>query len=308
MRGYLKLLAWINVIVLCISQINTVNADDTADKQLRVNMGFYIKSITEQASMSDIEISLNFWVKEALAVEAEKVGINITSTGAFLYESMQEMRGDYDKGKLDIIVGPPLLISRHFKREEITDGFSGMLEGRKPDNLLLVVRTDKNINSIDDLRGKRIAMLEGDELADMYLDTLFLRTFKKSYKKLSSSIQQQAKANRIVLDLYFDKADVGLVYVNSYQVMTELNPDIMNKTKILDSFEVRSKNYSYINKSYPLANEIRRIALSFYKSPRGKQILDIYKTPELDFLKVEELDIVDKLDKEHTALLKSEIK
>lgn len=295
-------------VILFMFQFGFAQADVVTDNNRRVNMGFYIKSITEQASISDIEISLNFWVKEALAVEAEKAGLNISSTGAFLYESMREMRDDYDKGKLDIIVAPPLLISRYFKREEITDGFSGMLEGRQPDNLLLVVRSDKNINAIEDLRGKRIAMLEGDELSDIYLDTLFLRSFNKSYKKLNPSIQQQAKATRIVLDLYFDKADVGLVYFNSYQVMTELNPDVKNKIKILDSFEVRSKNYSYINKSYPLADEIRRIALSFYKSPRGKQILDIYKTPELDFLKVEELDLVDSLDREHAHLLMHEIK
>nr|WP_305891640.1 PhnD/SsuA/transferrin family substrate-binding protein [Methylomonas sp. WSC-6] len=216
---------------------------------------------------------------------------------------MQDMRADFDHGKLDIIVAPPLLISRYFKRDEITDGFSGMLEGRKPDNLLLIVRTESNIQSIRDLRGERIAMLEGDELAEMYMDTLFLRTFKQGYKNMVASIQQQTKANRIVLDLYFNKADAGLVYVNSYQVMSELNPDIKNKVKILDTFEVRSKNYSYIRKGYPLANEMRQIALSFYKSARGKQILDIYKTPELDFLKVDELDTVDQLDREHARLM-----
>ncbi|MCK9605683.1 MAG: PhnD/SsuA/transferrin family substrate-binding protein [Methylomonas sp.] len=267
-------------------------------------MGLYTKSITEQASISDIEISMNFWVKDALAFEAQKAGIDIQTTGAFLYETMQDMRVDFDHGKLDIIVAPPLLISRYFKRDEITDGFSGMLEDNKPDNLLLIVRADSNIQNIQDLRGKRIAMLEGDELAEMYMDTLFLRAFKKGYKTLAASIQQQAKANRIVLDLYFNKADAGLAYVNSFQVMSELNPDIRNKVKVLDTFEVRSKNYSYMRKNYPLANEIRQIALSFYKSARGKQILDIYKTAALDFLKVEELDTVDKLDREHAHLAK----
>lgn len=302
-----KCVAWVGCIFLCILRVSIANAEQAVEQQGRVNMGFYIKSITEQASISDIEIAMNFWVKDALAVEAKKLGINISKTGAFLYESMQEMRSDYDLGKLDVIVAPPLLISRYFKRDEITDGFSGMLEGRKPDSLLLIVRSDKNIDSIKDLRGKRIAMMEGDELADMYLDTLFLRAFKKGYKKMNTFIQQQARANRIVLDLYFDKADAGLVYFNSYQVMSELNPDINNKIKIVEIFGVRSKNYSYINKAYPLADEIRKIALSFYKSPRGKQILDIYKTPELDFLKVEELDVVDQLDKEHAQLLKDEV-
>jgi len=294
---------WVLIALLSNGIMCLAHSEEQEAKSGRVNMGLYTKSITEQASISDIEISMNFWVKDALAFEARKAGIEIQSTGAFLYESMQDMRADFDHGKLDIIVAPPLLISRYFKRDEITDGFSGMLEGRKPDNLLLIVRTESNIQSIRDLRGERIAMLEGDELAEMYMDTLFLRTFKQGYKNMVASIQQQTKANRIVLDLYFNKADAGLVYVNSYQVMSELNPDIKNKVKILDTFEVRSKNYSYIRKGYPLANEMRQIALSFYKSARGKQILDIYKTPELDFLKVDELDTVDQLDREHARLM-----
>ncbi|AEG00482.1 hypothetical protein Metme_2077 [Methylomonas methanica MC09] len=294
---------WMLYAFLSSSVICLAHAEEQPAKQGRVNMGLYTKSITEQASISDIEISMNFWVKDALAFEAQKAGIDIQSTGAFLYETMQDMRADFSRGKLDIIVAPPLLISRYFKREEITDGFSGMLEGGKSDSLLLIVRADSHIHSIQDLRGKRITMLEGDELAEMFMDTLFLRSFKKGYKKVVASVQQQVKANRIVLDLYFNKADAGLAYVNSFQVMSELNPDIKNKVKILDTFEVRSKNYSYLRKGYPLANEMRQIALSFYKSARGKQILDIYKTPELHFLKVEELDTVDQLIKEHAQLV-----
>jgi phosphonate transport system substrate-binding protein len=248
---------------------------------------------------------MNFWTKDLLAEESRKININLTEIKAILYDSMQEMREAMLRGELDMIVGPPLLISQYFKREELADGFTGMLEGKREDNILLIARNTQNINNIKDLKGKRLLVLEDDEFSEIFIDTLFLKQFNSSYKKIASSVEQQIKASRVVLDIYFNKADAGVVYRNSYEVMIELNPDIANATKIIAEYPMKSKNFGYFIKGYPYAETMSKMAVNlFSKNSRSKQILEVFKTSELGYCSVQDLDSFDNYYNEYKKLKK----
>lgn len=290
------------LLTTCLSLINSVYANEILPKEVRLNMGFYLNSINERTNRSDIEVSLNFWAKDLFEVEAKKRNFAITSSRAILFERIEDMQKAFEQGELDMIIAPPLLISRYFKREDLGDGFVGTLEGKKPERLLLIARTDKNIDHIKDLRNKRLMMHANDELANIFLDRLVLKELKKSYKNINLSIQYQNKYNRIILDLFFDKADIGVIYNSSYEVMIELNPEIKNSIKILAEYPIKGKNFSYFHHDYPLIDALTKVAMDFNKSPRAQQILDVFKTPELDYCKVKELDTFDKLDKEFLQL------
>jgi hypothetical protein len=284
---------------------NLVFADEPYKNEGRFHLGFYGHSISEVASRSDIEISMNFWTKDLLAEESRKININLTEIKAILYDSMQEMREAMLRGELDMIVGPPLLISKYFKREELADGFTGMLEGKREDNILLIARNTHNISDIKDLKGKRLLVLEDDEFSEIFIDTLFLKQFNTSYKKIASSVEQQIKASRVVLDIYFNKADAGVVYRNSYEVMIELNPDIANATKIIAEYPMKSKNFGYFVKGYPYAETMSKMAVNlFSKNSRSKQILEVFKTSELGYCSVQDLDGFDNYYNEYKKLKK----
>jgi hypothetical protein len=284
---------------------NLVFADETYKNEGRFHLGFYGHSISEVASRSDIEVSMNFWTKDLLAEESRKININLTEIKAILYDSMQEMREAMLRGELDMIVGPPLLISKYFKREELADGFTGMLEGKREDNILLIARNTHNITDIKDLKGKRLLVLEDDEFSEIFIDTLFLKQFNTSYKKIASSVEQQIKASRVVLDIYFNKADAGVVYRNSYEVMIELNPDIANATKIIAEYPMKSKNFGYFVKGYPYAETMSKMAVNlFSKNSRSKQILEVFKTSELGYCSVQDLDNFDNYYNEYKKLKK----
>lgn len=291
---------------ICLVLIqNLVFADETYKNEGRFHLGFYGHSISEVASRSDIEVSMNFWTKDLLAEESRKININLTEIKAILYDSMQEMREAMLRGELDMIVGPPLLISKYFKREELADGFTGMLEGKREDNILLIARNTHNITDIKDLKGKRLLVLEDDEFSEIFIDTLFLKQFNTSYKKIASSVEQQIKASRVVLDIYFNKADAGVVYRNSYEVMIELNPDIANATKIIAEYPMKSKNFGYFVKGYPYAETMSKMAVNlFSKNSRSKQILEVFKTSELGYCSVQDLDNFDNYYNEYKKLKK----
>jgi phosphonate transport system substrate-binding protein len=290
------------ILLAYLTLFTPAYAIDTLQKSARLNLGYFAGSINEQASRTDIEVSLNFWVKDLFAIEANKNNFAITSSKAILFDRIEDLKIAFDQGELDMIIAPPLLIARYFKREDLGDGFVGVLEGKKPDSLLLITRIDKNINRIKDLRGKRLVMNDNDELAEVFIDTQMLTELKLSYKNIGLSIQHQNKSNRSVLDVFFYKADAAIVYGTSYDIMAELNPSIKTTLKVLAEYPMKSKNFSYFRHDYPLMREMNAVAMTFNSSPRAKQILEVFRTQEIDYCKVNELDVFDKYYKDYLHL------
>ncbi len=290
------------ILVIYLSLCSSAHAIEPLQRNVRLNMGYFAGSINEQASRADVEVSLNFWAKDLFAVEATTNSFTVTSSTAILFDRIEDLKAAFDQGELDLIIAPPLLISRYFKREDLGDGFVAVGEGKKPDRLLLIARTDKNINRIKDLRGKRLVIQENDELAEVFIDTLVLTELKLSYKNIGLSIQYQNKSNRSVLDVFFDKADAAVVYGSSYEIMAELNPSIKNTLRVLAEYPMKGKNFSYFRHDYPLIKELNAVAMMFNKTPRGNQILNVFRASEIDYCKVNELDIFDKYYKDYLHL------
>lgn len=266
-------------------------ADEPELRPTRFIMGFYANSITELATRRDIEVSLNFWAKDILQEQASKKMLQVTEAKAVLFDNMQEMRAAAKRGEVDLIVAPPLMIVRNFNRDELEDGFTGMLQDGKPDDILLVARKDKHLNSVSDLRGKHFVMPDNDEMVEAFIDDLFLQKLKLGYRKALATVDIEKKASRIMLDIYFNKADAGIVYRNAYEVVTELNPDVMDKIAIIDSHPTKSRNFSYFVNHYPYSKELQEIMTTAgNQSARGKQILEVFKTQTIVPCKVEELN------------------
>ncbi len=295
------------VSLLCFAIFNgRTNADEIKQQEARLNIGYYFKTLNEFANRTDIEISLNFWTRELFDVEAKKHNFTITSAShAFLFDSMEDLRDAFSNGQLDMILAPPLLINKYFKPEELGDGFVGVLAETQHEALILLARTDKNINTIKDIRGKRLAMINNDELAEVFIDTLVLKDQHKSYKKMNLSIQFQKKIDRIVLDVYFDKADIGVVFTSSYNLMVEMNPDIKNKVKILKEYPIKARNFSFFRHDYPYIKEFTEAGIDFPNMTRGKQLLDVFKTSAIDYCKVEDLVVFKTFYNEYLQLKKA---
>ena len=303
-RKTIKSLLIIFMSLGLIKHAYPVHAEELLQNNKRLNTGYYSSSLTENANRTDVEISLNIWAREIFENEHNNHGFDITYSKAVLFDRMEDMRTAFDQGELDMIVAPPILISRYFKRAELADGFRGVLSGNRQESMILVVRSNLKINSLKDLLGKRVEINENDELAVVFFDTLMLKEAHSSYKDGGLSIIKQQKSDRIVLDIYFDKADAGIVYGSSYEMMAELNPDINNKVTIFKTYPIKARNFSFFRHNYPYINEIYSGEVTFINSVRGKQIMEVFKTPGIDHCKVEELEPFDQLYKDYLALKK----
>jgi phosphonate transport system substrate-binding protein len=273
-------------------------------KEARLNMGFFYYSIAESANRSDIEVSLNYWAKDLFESEGSKNRFRVVESKSVLYEDMQEMRKDFDAGELDMIVAPPLLIAKYFDRKQLADGVAGVLADKKPEHIYLIANKKKGIKNLKDLVGMNVGMQEYDETADIFLDNLALKELNKSYQDLNLKFVYSKKSASMVLDVFFGSLAAAVVYGSAFDTMVELNPGINSNVAILAEFAFKSKNFSYFRHDYTLAGEINSSANQFNKTIRGKQILEIYKTPEMDDCKLEDLDPIENYYKDYLELKK----
>lgn len=295
-------------ILSVVSSFGPAASEPAVWAKTRLIMGIYSPSVTENASLSDVEVSMNFWAKDFMTEEARTIGIEITESRAALFDNMQDMHQAFQRGELDIVIGPPLTLSRYFKVSELQDGFTALVSDKKPESLLFIVRSDKPLQSISAFKGKHIALTDNDELAEMYLDSLFLQHVHQPVQRFVGQIDRQQKASRIVLDVYFNKVDGGLVYSNAFDVMADLNPDIANKIIVIEQYPIKSRNFSFFSNQYPYAKELSNLAAgAFQRSARAKQILEVFKASQITTCSVSELEAYEQFYQRY-QLLKTQVK
>lgn len=91
----------------------------------------------------------------------------------------------------------------------------------------LLSNKSNNIYSLKDLKNKKIALVEFNNWAKMFL--------KENYNKSNlSSVKSESLA---VLDTYFGKFDACVITSNTYEAMLELNPSLKNNIRIVKKSE-----------------------------------------------------------------------
>ncbi len=264
-----------------------------------LKIGWYFPSINNRVSRTDFQVALEFWFAEF------NKSISIQHTETRLFEQIDEMRTAFDNGELNLIIAPPLLLVQHFDPKMLVDGFIGVNKTGKPYGVVILARKDKNIKAITDFKNKRLVMPENDELAKVFLDSLIISQFHQNYQQIFGSIQLHNKQNSIVHSLFFDQADVGVVYLETFHLMGELNPQINETIKIIKTFSTDSPNYSFFHYQYPNDYRKKIIAeiLKLNHSVRAQAIFDLFRMASIAECPVQSLEPIIRLNTQYNFLL-----
>jgi len=265
-----------------------------------LTMGWYYPTINAMVSRADFHSAVDLWIKEY------DHAFNIKNTNVKLYDHIENMRKDFDNGNLNIIIAPPLLIVNHFKLKTLADGFTGESITNEPFDIVVLARKASNIKTIADFKNKRLVITDHDELGKVFLNSLVIPKFKQPYPQVFSSTQSLLKQNAIVHKLFFAKADVGVVYLETFNLMAELNPQIKKQLAIIDRFPIKSPNYSYFHYTFPdtLRKKFIKTTLSFNNTLRSKEILNNFRLTSLIECTVESLAPFIKLSNKNKQLMK----
>jgi ABC-type phosphate/phosphonate transport system substrate-binding protein len=266
-----------------------------------LHMGYHLPSFNN-VSQKDVKISLNFWAKELGA----KTGLKLIN---YFYKDIDSLKADFEAGKIDSINTSLPLIASKFDINTLSSGFKPVVRGQEDGvEMLILVQAKSKFKSLKDLRGKHFIRLGNNDLEDLYINTIFQRKFHKDTKEFFQKTSTVKKYTKAIMKLFFKKADAALVSKQSFELAAELNPQIAKKLKPIYNFTIKASNGSFFKKKYSKQNiEIyRKIALSLHKTPRGKQILQVFKADYIVQNSIEDIRHIKAMQQEYKRLKNKE--
>jgi ABC-type phosphate/phosphonate transport system substrate-binding protein len=183
---------------------------------------------------------------------------------------------------------------------------SGIFYGKLKSSILLVVRADSGIQTLQQLKGKRISSqkwISGD-VGGVYLETLLLESKLSHLQKFFNEISFSETSNQALVDLFFKKTDVTLISQNQFDIAAELNPQLRSQTKILVSSEPFLIFVAALRKGTPepQIENIKNSLLAVNKTAKGKNMLSLIKIQGFKEISSAELENVRELYARNQAL------
>jgi len=268
-------------------------------QQRTLRTGFYLKSFPDLTRV-DLEVALRFWSDEV----GQEVGI---SSEVYIYDDLQQMRNDFDQGKINFIVASTLLVVNEFDQKQLVDGYKIILNDSGAEDKLLVVRhKGSGLKGFEGMQGKDLSLLNYDSISAMYANLLSLKSFGKKAAKLFKKINYEVKSDQLIYQLFFNKTDVILVYQASYELACELNPQIRQQTYVASVLPQIPRGVGFFHRSVPA--EFRDFVLTEIGKldtyPRGRQLLALFKAEKTVRSNLSDLDTTKQLKQGYQLLLK----
>lgn len=286
--------------LFCLMAINVADAADDPFAEQTLRAGFYAQSFPD-FSVEDIEISVKLLTEEIAKEEGVQASVKV-------YEDIQAMRQDFDKGIINFVVASSILLATEFDIKLFGDGFRFVRLTESPDRLLVLGQTKSGKDGFASFRGQRLVLAQSDPMTELYLDFLSWSHFKQSYKNSFKLIKREKIAHQLILMLFFGKADVTCVYQNAYETAVEMNPQLKQKLTILSQTENVPQGMGLFHKNTPkvFSDKIIAETLELHNRPRGRQLLELFKSEQAVHSDVGNLAAVIELYRSHQRLIGKE--
>lgn len=157
----------------------------------------------------------------------------------------------------------------------IAHGKTGMAQ-----NNHLIANRDSGIASLADLRGKKIIFYSRADLdlSAIWVETLLNEQRLGRSERFFGSITHVAKPSSACLPVFFQKLDACVVDGASWDVLTEMNPQMASKLRILDTSPAYLEGLLCVHaKHKDFRDELLRSLLDLDKDPEGRQLLTIFR-------------------------------
>lgn len=277
-------MSWCSRILCTLLGLCFAAAVSAAELVTPIAIGFHTP-VYRDVPRKDVEISLKFWVEELAQ------SLNLRFKPIRFYDDIGDLRRDMKSGDINFLIASSMAVAQHFSAGELRGGFSGLKSA--PGHLLLVVRRDAGIRTLADLAHKRVAILAQDELSEVYLETLLMKSGGKPDGSELANVFREKRSNALVHRLFFNQADVALVNRNSFEAALAMNPQVGQQMVVLDdhTFKGVSPHIGLFSSDVSQSDidAITRSALTLGNTPRGRQVLDIYNADAMVKTKVEDL-------------------
>lgn len=165
---------------------------------------------------------------------------------------------------------------------------------------IILVRKDSGINSIADLKGKRFAYVsKGSSHGYMFPSLTIKSLFNKSMDQFFESQTQYKKDTDSILAVYYKKADAVSTSDITFEILSELRPQIKRKLKVIEVSDpfVFGPIFYYKDNiiNFNTVAKFKDEIINMKNVPEGDQLLMIFKIGDWTEAKDEDYDGLRKL-------------
>jgi ABC-type phosphate/phosphonate transport system substrate-binding protein len=196
-------------------------------------------------------------------------------------------------------------LAEHFAPDELGSGFIGRHQGTG-EGLVLIARAADGAHGLSDLRGRRVARLANDRLAQVFLETQCLRLARKSCDELFE-VMEEKRDNYSIHKVFFGQADAALVSLSAYHAAGELNPQVRQKLRIIGEWPVTALIFGLmpLNIDADFRDRVLSTAMQVTNTPRGRQILELFRTDHMERVEASQMQPFWALAREYQERLKT---
>lgn len=246
-----------------------------------LRIGFYLPGIRD-VNQADLKVSLNLWTEEV----GRPFGVRIVPS---TFDSMPAMRQALERGELNFINAPGMELAELFSPRDIREGYARRIEG-VDEGLVLVVPSDSGARDFGGLKGRRVMRLSNDRLSDYYLETECMKAARQACRDFLVMIEEKRDIQSVYA-VFFGRADAALVNLGTLRTAMELNPQIAQRLRVLQDWKVKGVFFGMMTRhtdpSY--RSLIVNSAREALKTPRGRQLLELFRTDYLEPVDAEAL-------------------
>ncbi len=252
--------------------------------------------------LQDLNAAFKLWTN--LYAKRLSENHNIEGNVEFkLYESIKHLESDINENKIDLINLPIQEYSRLTRNEHFEPTLTGNTTENKFTQFVLLANKSSGLETIRNLEGKNIIMPEAglSELMKIWLQVELYKNELPDIGNFFNSIQNTAKENMAIYSVFFNKIDCALVRKSTFDISSELNPQIKSNLRVISVSPEFIANLIAIRKGYD--PDVKKLIIEettkFHLKPEDKQVLTLFKFARMHELNEEDMENVEELFDEY---------
>jgi len=246
------------------------------------------RSLAAGLNVADVQAAGTVW----LQVIGRRRGFQLDSRFEVV-ESLEVIRKQLEEFSADLVILDPI---EYLKLAPLglLQPFVAIARGKNGtlQNDLLVVNRASGSSDVADLRGKNILSCSRSEtdMGRIWIETLLNEEHLERAEHFFGSITHVLKPSSACLPVFFGKLDACIVNNAGWEVLTEMNPQLSSKLRIIATSPPFLEGLLCIHvKHKDFREELLQSLLDLHRDPEGKQLLMVFKGERV--LPVSERDI-----------------
>jgi ABC-type phosphate/phosphonate transport system substrate-binding protein len=217
--------------VLATILIGAARAESRIDSAATINARIgYLTTMFHDIDVTDAEIAIEIWMEELM----NDIGHDVR-TNAIFFDDVGSLVVAIQKRQVDVVALSALGFIDIADQVRLEPRFVGVDGDRFTEEYILLVRRERDVSSLQKLRGTDLVVTKGSEthsIALMWLDLLLNQNGLARKESFFANIREVNTTSKAVLPVFFDQAASCLVSARMYDTIVELNPQIGRELQV----------------------------------------------------------------------------